>query len=82
MNRRIKKKVSKRKKIWYNPNLPCPVVTFGYRDYKFMHKKNQDNIINYRRTYGRAGGYSYDEMLRYLRRRIKSAHIVLLEEIL
>jgi len=82
MNKRIKKKVSKRVKIWYNSNLPCPVVTFGYQDYKLMHKKNQANIINYRHTHGRAGGYSYDEMLRYLRRRIKSARIALLEYVL
>ena len=74
MNRRIKKKVSKRKKMWYNSDLPCPVVTTTYHDYKFMHKLDQDYIVKYRHTHCEC---SYGDALRYLRRRTKSVLVML-----
>ena len=77
MNHRIKKKVAKRKKMWYNPDFSCPVVTTTYHDYKFMHKLDQAYIIKYRRTYGRVSGCSYEDMLRYVRRRTKSVFVAL-----
>ena len=73
MNKRIKKKVSNRKKIWYIPDeYPCPVVTTTYHDYKFMHKKNQAYIVKFRHSCNRVVECSYEYMLRYLRRRTKS----------
>lgn len=72
MNNRIKKKVSKRKKFWYNSDLPCLVVTTTYRDRKLMRKKDHDYTIKHRRTYGGLIGCSYEDMLRCLRRCTRS----------
>lgn len=77
MNKRIKKKISKRKKIWYYIDLPCPVVTTTYRDYKSMHKLEQKYIIKTRHIYGGVDRCSYGDMLRYIRRRTKSVFVML-----